>query len=92
MRDDDAFPFVMREPDIAPFVIRFDPPGGGAGGSEISVQYAGGSQSIVVPPNTPVSEIKLVLTPLAVGDRVVVPTKKGADGSLTAGKALLARR
>lgn len=58
-------------------------------GSTLVVQYAGGSQSVAVPPNTPVSEIKLVSKQLAVGDQVVVVAKKRSDGALTSGKALL---
>ena len=57
-------------------------------GSNLVVQYAGGSQNVTVPPNTPVTELKLSSKKLAVGDRVAVPAKKGPDGSLTADKAV----
>ena len=57
-------------------------------GSSLVVQYAGGSQNVTVPPNTPVTELKLSSKNLAVGDRVAVPAKKGPDGSLTADKAV----
>ena len=57
-------------------------------GSSLVVQYAGGSQNVTVPPNTPVTELKLSSKKLAVGDRVAVPAKKGPDGSLTADKAV----
>lgn len=58
-------------------------------GSTMVVQYAGGSQTVTIPPNTPVTEIKLVSKPLAVGDQVVVVATKASDGSLVSGKALL---
>jgi hypothetical protein len=58
-------------------------------GSTLVVQYAGGSQTVTVPPSTPVTEIKQVSKPLAVGDQVVVIATKGSDGSLVSGKALL---
>ena len=57
-------------------------------GSSLVVQYAGGSQNVTVPPNTPVTELKLSTKNLAVGDRVAVPAKKAPDGSLTADKAV----
>ncbi|HYU51446.1 MAG TPA: DUF5666 domain-containing protein [Gemmatimonadaceae bacterium] len=57
-------------------------------GSSLVVQYAGGSQNVTVPPNTPVTELKLSSKNLAVGDRVAVPAKKAPDGSLTADKAV----
>jgi hypothetical protein len=61
----------------------------GANGSTITVRYAGGSQTITVPPDVPVTEIKPSAKPLTAGDRVVVPAKRGADGSLTTDKALI---
>ena len=57
-------------------------------GSSLVVQYAGGSQNVTVPANTPVTELKLSSKNLAVGDRVAVPAKKAPDGSLTADKAV----
>ena len=62
-----------------------------ANGSTLDVQYKGGSQHVVVPPNTPVMEIKQTSKTLAAGDQVVVRAKRGTDGSLTATAALLAR-
>ena len=59
-------------------------------GSTMVVQYAGGSQSVTIPPNTPVTEIKATSKPLADGDRVVVVATKAADGSLSANRVLLA--
>ncbi len=59
-------------------------------GSTLVVQYAGGSTNVTVPPNTPVTEITLASKPLAVGDRVVVVATKGAGGSLTSNRVLLA--
>jgi hypothetical protein len=60
-----------------------------ATGSALVVQYAGGSQNVIVPANTPVTEIKPVSKSLAAGDRVVVIAKKASDGTLSAGKALI---
>ena len=57
-------------------------------GSSLVVQYAGGSQNVTVPPNTPVTELKLASRALAAGDRVAVVAKKAPDGSLTADKAI----
>jgi hypothetical protein len=57
-------------------------------GSSLVVQYTGGSQNVMVPPNTPVTELKLASKTLAVGDQVVVPAKKAPGGSLTADKAI----
>lgn len=59
-----------------------------ANGSSLVVQYAGGSQNVTVPPNTPVTELKLVTKVLAPGDQVAVLAKKAADGSLTSDKAI----
>jgi Domain of unknown function (DUF5666) len=57
-------------------------------GSSLVVQYAGGSQTVTVPPNTPVTELKVTSKNLAVGDQVAVMAKKAPDGSLTADKAI----
>src|SRR5450759_4203288 len=57
-------------------------------GSSLVVQYAGGSQKVIVPSNTPVSELKIVSRNLAVGDQVAVLAKKAPDGSLMADKAI----
>ena len=61
-------------------------------GSSLVVQYAGGVQNVTVPPNTPVTELKLSDKSLAVGDQVAVLAKKAADGSLTADKAVSTAR
>jgi hypothetical protein len=61
-------------------------------GTSLVVQYAGGSQNVTVPPNTPVTELKLSSKSIAVGDQVVVMAKKNADGSLTADKAVSTKR
>ena len=61
-------------------------------GSSLVVQYAGGSQNVTVPPNTPVTELKLASKPVAAGDKVAVLAKKAADGSLTADKAISTAR
>jgi hypothetical protein len=59
-------------------------------GSTLVVQYAGGSTKVTVPPNTPVTEIKLVTKSVAVGDRVVVVATKRGDGSLVSSRVMLA--
>jgi hypothetical protein len=61
-------------------------------GSSLVVQYAGGSQNVTVPPNTPVTELKLSSKGLAAGDQVAVVTKRAPDGSLTADKAISTAR
>ena len=63
-----------------------------ANGSTMVVQYSGGSQKVTVPPATPVTEIKSTSRALAPGDVVVILAKRGADGSLSATRALLAGR
>ena len=57
-------------------------------GSSLVVQYAGGSQNVTVPPNTPVTELKLASRKIAAGDQVAVLAKKSPDGSLAADKAI----
>ena len=61
-------------------------------GSTLVVQYAGGSQTVTVPPNTPVTELKIVSRNLAAGDRVAVMAKKAPDGTLMADKAISTAR
>lgn len=61
-------------------------------GNNMVVQYAGGSQTITVPPNTPVTELKPLGRALAVGDQVVVLTTKSADGSLSSNKILVSSK
>jgi hypothetical protein len=60
-------------------------------GSTLVVQYAGGSMTATVPANTPVMKIAATSKPLAAGDRVVVVATKGADGSLSSNRVMLAR-
>lgn len=43
---------------------------------------------MTVPPNTPVTELKLSPKTVAVGDQLAVMAKKAPDGSLTADKAV----
>ena len=52
-------------------------------GTSLVVQYAGGSQKVTVPANTPVTELKITPKALATGDQVAVLAKKAPDGSLT---------
>jgi len=54
------------------------------------VQYAGGSQTVTIPPNTPVTEIQATSKQLSAGDAVVVLAKKGSDGALSTSRVLLA--
>jgi len=61
-------------------------------GSTLVVQYSGGSQTVTVPPTTPVTELKLTSKQLVAGDRVAVLAKKAPDGSLTADRALSTAR
>jgi hypothetical protein len=61
-------------------------------GSSLVVQYAGGSQNVTVPPNTPVTELKLASRQIAAGDQIAVLAKKASDGSLTADKAISTAR
>lgn len=63
-----------------------------ATGSTLEVQYSGGSQKVTVPPNTQVTQIKATSTQLSTGERVVVTAKKGADGSLSTNRVMLAGR
>ena len=61
-----------------------------ATGSTFVVQYAGGSQSVKVPANTPVTEIKATSKTLAAGNQAVIIATRAADGSLSSDKGLLA--
>jgi len=61
-----------------------------ATGSTLEVQYAGGSQKVNVPPNTPVTQLKAVSKQLSTGDQVVVTAKKAADGTLSTNRVMLA--
>ena len=61
-------------------------------GSSLVVQYAGGSQSITVPANTQVTELKLSAKSVAPGDRIAVMAKRNSDGSLSADKAVSTAR
>lgn len=61
-----------------------------AAGSTILVRYAGGSKTVTVPANTPVTEIVASPTPVQTGDRVVVIAKRNA-GVLTSNRVLRAQ-
>jgi hypothetical protein len=61
-------------------------------GSSLVVQYEGGSQNVTVPPNTPVTELKLVSRTLTAGDQVALVARKAADGKLTSDKAVSTAR
>lgn len=57
-------------------------------GSSLVVQYAGGSQNVTVPPNTPVTELKPTSKALAPGDQVALLVSKAPGGTLTASKGI----
>ncbi|HTE45364.1 MAG TPA: hypothetical protein VK636_08995 [Gemmatimonadaceae bacterium] len=59
-----------------------------AEGSSLVVQYAGGSQNVTVPPNTPVTELKASSKTLAAGDQAVLLANKAPGGGLVAHKAI----
>jgi hypothetical protein len=61
-------------------------------GTSLVVQYAGGSQNVTVPPNTPGTELKVTTKNLAAGDQVAILATRAADGSLTADKAISTSR
>ena len=63
-----------------------------ASDSTLVVQYSGGSTTVTVPRNTPVTELKATSRSLKAGDRVVVPVSREADGSLSSDKVLMSRR
>ena len=60
-----------------------------ANGGTLVVNYAGGSQTIDVPPSTPVTAIKQTSKQPSAGDQVVVVSKRGDNGALTATAVLL---
>src|SRR5262249_21298533 len=60
-----------------------------ANGGTLVVTYAGGSQTIDVPPNTLVTVIKETSKQAAAGDRVAAVSKRGDNGALTASSVLL---
>lgn len=62
----------------------------GAAGGTITVDYKGGSQTITVPSNVPVTVIAPSSTRLTAGTSVVVPIKKRSNGALNASMVLLA--
>jgi hypothetical protein len=64
--------------------------GASAGGSSLTVQYAGGTKSIRVPAGVIVTAIAPTRTKLAPGARVIVLTTKAPDGRLSASSVMLA--
>jgi hypothetical protein len=60
------------------------------GTDSLTVQYRGGSQTIVIPPNVSVSAIAPVSTKLSSGARVVVLATKQPDGTMKATSVLVA--
>ncbi|HEX4681676.1 MAG TPA: hypothetical protein VH277_03145 [Gemmatimonadaceae bacterium] len=64
----------------------------GGGSSTMVVQYAGGSQKVTVPPNTPVTELAPTSKALAPGDRIVALATRNPDGSLGTNRVLLAQK
>jgi len=61
-----------------------------ANGSTLVVQFAGGSQTVTVPKNIKVTEIKPTSKALATGDQIVIMAKKNDDGTFSASSALIA--
>jgi hypothetical protein len=59
------------------------------GDRTLVVQYQDGAQTISVPPNTPVNEIKPERVKLEAGDVVYAATTKQPDGTLTANKVFV---
>lgn len=62
----------------------------GAAGGTMTVQYAGGSQTITVPSDVPVTVIAPTSTKLAAGATVVALATRQPDGTLRASRVLLA--
>ncbi len=60
-----------------------------ANGSKLVVQFAGGSQTVTVPQNIKVTEIKPTSKTLTTGDQVVIMAKKNSDGTFSASSTLL---
>jgi hypothetical protein len=58
-------------------------------GSTLVVRYQGGSQTISVPPNVPVTEVAPEQVTLAPGDVVYASTEKLPDGTLTTSRIFL---
>lgn len=58
-------------------------------GSTLLVEYPGGSQAVTVPPNTPVTELKLASKDLVAGDQAVALVTKAPDGSFTSSTVIL---
>ena len=56
----------------------------------VTVDYNGGSQTITVPPNVPVTVIAATNTKLTSGMSVIVPAKKQSDGKLGTSMVMLA--
>jgi hypothetical protein len=59
------------------------------GDRTLVVQYQDGAQTISVPPNTPVNEIKPERVKLEAGDVVYAATTKQPDGTLTSNKVFV---
>jgi hypothetical protein len=60
-------------------------------GTTLVVSFPGGTTTAMVPPKTPIMEIKATDKKLAAGDMVVVVATKGADGNLSSQKVLLSK-
>jgi hypothetical protein len=58
-------------------------------GATLVVQYQDGAQTISVPPNTPVTEIKPDRVKLEAGDVIYAATTKQPDGALTSNKVFV---
>jgi hypothetical protein len=63
---------------------------GGVAGGTLTVQYNGGSQTITVPSNVSVTEIKATSAKLSPGAIATIPATKRPDGTLATSRVMLA--
>jgi hypothetical protein len=61
-------------------------------GSSLIVQYAGGAQTITIPPDTPVTQLQLTAAKLTPGEQVFAVARKSAGGGLTSNEAIAVPR
>jgi hypothetical protein len=58
-------------------------------GTSYTIQYRGGTQTIAIPPDVPVTEIAPTRTKLAPGANVVAIVRKAPDGRLATSTIML---
>ena len=61
----------------------------GASAGTVTVSYNGGSQTITVPPDVPVTVLEATTTKLATGANVIVVGNREADGSIKSSRVML---